>query len=72
LSSAPDVTATAERGVAVITVPAFVREQVQVELMTLETLTSTVAWFLERVARSGPSDAQIDLFFDDEASVWES
>jgi hypothetical protein len=54
----------AERGSAGLTVPALVREQVQVELMTLETLTSTIDWFLDAVERRGAGEAQVDLFYE--------
>jgi len=61
----------AERDSAVVTVPAFVREQVQVELMKLDALTSTVDWFVDDVARRGATGTQVDLFYEDEAAVWQ-
>ena len=69
--AAPDSFMRAERDSAAVTVPAFVREQVQVELMKLDTLASTVDWFLNDVARRGAARANVDLFYDDEASVWQ-
>jgi hypothetical protein len=62
----------AERTPAAITVPALVREQVQVELMRLDTLTATVDWFLTDVAQSGVGPASADLFYEDEGAVWEA
>ena len=67
----PDGFLRAQRGSAVVDVPAFVREQVQVELMKLDTLVSTVDWFLADVARRGATGGQVDLFYDDEAEVWQ-
>jgi hypothetical protein len=49
-----------------------VREQVQVELMRLDTLTATVDWFLTDVAQSGVGPASADLFYEDEGAVWEA
>jgi hypothetical protein len=61
----------AERSHTSAMVPAFVREQVQVELMRLDTLVATVDWFLDEAAeRDKPQSA--DLFYEDEAGVWES
>ena len=68
---APDGFLRAERDDVAITVPAFVREQVQIELMHLDTLATTVDWFLSDVTRRGTPRPNVDLFYDDEQAVWE-
>ena len=60
-----------ERGDVAVDVPAFVREQVQLELMSLDTLTSTIDWFLTQTASHRDTSAQVDFFYD-EAGAWES
>jgi hypothetical protein len=62
----------AQRGSVAVSVPAFVREQVQIELMRLDTLTATIDWFLNDVARRGSARPNVDLFYEHEESVWES
>jgi hypothetical protein len=62
----------ATRETAVINVPATVREQVQIELMRLDTLVETISWFLDDITRRGAAHPNVDLFFEDEAAVWEA
>ena len=69
---APNSFLRAQRSSVAVTVPAFVREQVQIELMRLDTLAATVDWFLDDVARRGSARPNVDLFYENEAGVWES
>jgi hypothetical protein len=62
----------AERGHAAATIPAHVREQVQIELMRLDTLGATITWFLDDVDSRHEPLPNVDLFFDHEAGVWEN
>lgn len=66
----PESFLRAERGSAAITVPAFVREQVQVELMRLDRLVATVEWLLNYVQSHG-ADANVDLLYEQERAVWD-
>lgn len=62
---------TAERGSSQITVPATVREQVQLELLRLDTLFATVDWFLTETERRGSGRPNVALRYDDERAIWE-
>ena len=69
--SAPDGFLIAERGDGRLSVPAYVREQVLTELMTLETLVTTVDWMVENAAR-GHAPPNVSLGYQNEAAVWET
>jgi hypothetical protein len=62
----------ASRGSAHVTVPAFVREQVQIELMQLSTLEETVDWFLRDLASGRDPRPNSDIFYEREADLWEA
>jgi hypothetical protein len=63
---------TAKRGSATLAVPAHVREQVSVELLTLSALMELIDWMLARLeaqVRGGPT---MIVDFADEATYWTS
>jgi hypothetical protein len=62
----------AQRDEVAVTVPAPVREQVEVELMELDTLVSIIDWFLADVRRRGTGRPHVDLFYEEEKQVWEA
>lgn len=62
---------SAERGSARITVPATVREQVQLELLQLSTLFATIDWFLTQTARANAPRPNVALRYEHEDVVWE-
>jgi hypothetical protein len=68
--SAYDSFLTAERGTASVTVPAHVREQISVELMTLTALIELVDWVLARLEERGESGPTMIVDFADEAAYW--
>jgi hypothetical protein len=62
---------TARRGTASLTVPATVREQISIELMTIDTLIETVDWTLAQVATQGPGEQpQMIIDYADERAYW--
>jgi hypothetical protein len=62
----------ASRGSARITVPATVREQVQVELLQLKTVFSTIDWFLAEIEQGGEPRPNVAIAYEDERAVWEA
>jgi hypothetical protein len=63
---------TAERDSSQITVPATVREQVQLELLRLGTLFAAVDWFLTETKQRGSARPNVALRYDDERTIWEA
>lgn len=55
-----------------LVVPAIVREQVLVELMSLKTLGETLDWFLRDFEARAGSDVAVSLSNDGEKVTWES
>lgn len=62
----------AERAGYRITVPAVVREQLMIELMTIETLTETLDWFLSDSASRQAGRPAVALAYTGEAGIWGS
>jgi hypothetical protein len=52
------------------TVPAPAREQILIELMTIETLVETAAWNVEQAKKRGTHRASVALTHTDEADTW--
>jgi acetyl esterase/lipase len=62
---------TARRGTASLSVPATVREQISVELMTVDTLVEMVDWTLAQVASRGTGEQpQMIIDYADEPAYW--
>jgi hypothetical protein len=62
---------TARRGTASLSVPATVREQISIELMTLDTLIEMVDWTLAQVASRGRGEQpQMIIDYADERTYW--
>lgn len=70
--AARDSFLTAKRGAVTLTVPAPVREQISVELMTLDALIEMVDWVLARLERQDSSGPQMIVDFAAEAEYWGS
>jgi hypothetical protein len=70
-NAAPDGFLIAERGDGRLSVPAYVREQVLTELMTLDTLVTTVDWMVENAAR-GLARPNVSIGYLNEGAVWET
>jgi hypothetical protein len=67
-----DLFMSAERdGHRIDEIPATVREQVQLELLTIDTLIASIEWFLGLLAEYGPLP-NMSLGYHDEAAVWEA
>lgn len=62
----------ATRGSAAITIPATVREQVQLELLQLRTVFATIDWFLAEIEQGGAPRPNVAIAYEDERTVWES
>jgi truncated hemoglobin YjbI len=63
----------ASRGGVAVTVPAHVREQVQIEQMKVDTLIGVVDWFLTDLSRRGDeARPSVSLFYEREDAVWEA
>ena len=61
---------TARRGRATVTVPATVREQISVELLTIEALVEMVDWTLGEVAKLDSDGPQMIVDYAGEAGYW--
>jgi hypothetical protein len=61
---------TARRGRATVTVPATVREQISVELLTVEALVEMIDWTLGELAKLDRDGAQMIIDYADEAGYW--
>ena len=55
---------------ATVIVPAPLREQIQIELMSLETLTETLSWYMDDPAARGLGGSAVTISHADEAAVW--
>ena len=62
----------ATRGSAAITVPATMREQVQLELLKPKTVFATIDWFLAETEQGGAPRPNVAIAYEDERTVWES
>jgi hypothetical protein len=61
----------ARRGAFQVTVPAVVREQVQIELLRLNIVEDVVDWLLRDLATGRDPRADSDIAYDGELDVWE-
>jgi hypothetical protein len=60
----------ARRGAASLSVPATVREQISIELMTIDVLVETVDWTLQEVANRGTDQPQMIIDYAGERTYW--
>ena len=71
-AGAADGFLTARRGPASLSVPATVREQVSIELMTIEALIEMVDWTLGEIADRTGEQPQMIIDYADERTYWTS